>query len=135
VWRETEGQNMNKIYVLRKDELRGELYRRIYLLIRISCWTRQSIGASVGLAGGLLSIILGAMVWPIVPLLVPGSFRAFLNVVEIVLFALSLPLLALGAYCLDLLEMRAPILPIPTEPQPYRVEHWHYVRAQHPNKN
>jgi hypothetical protein len=134
-WREIGGRGMNKIYVLQKDELRGELYQRIYLLIRKNRWTRQSIGASVGLAGGLLSIILGALLWPIVPLLAPGSFRSILNVVEIVFFALSLPLLSLGAYCLDLLEMRVPILPVPAESQPHKLVRWHRFRAQHPNKN
>ncbi|HEX8745567.1 MAG TPA: hypothetical protein VF717_00100, partial [Pyrinomonadaceae bacterium] len=102
---------MNKIYLLQRDELRGELYQRIYLLIIKARWSRPSISASLGFAGGLLSIILGALLWPIVTLLAPGSFRSFLNVIEILFFALSLPLLTLGACCLDILETRAPILP------------------------
>ena len=126
---------MNKIYVLQKDELRGELYQRIYLLIRKNRWTRQSIGAGVGLAGGLLSIILGALLWAVVPLLATGSFRSFLNVVEILFFALSLPLLALGAYCLDLLEMQAPNLSLPAKPQSDGSNRWPRLRVQHPNKN
>lgn len=115
---------MNKIYVLHEDELSGELYQRIYLLIRKARWTRQSIGASVGLAGGLLSILLGALLWPTVTLLAPGSFRAFLNLIEILFFALSLPLLSLGAHCLDSLETRAPVLPLPAGPPHSRLQRW-----------
>ena len=129
------GQSMNKIYVLEKDELRDELYRRIYLLIRKNRWTRQSIGASLGLAAGLLSIILGAVLWAIVSLLAPGSFRSSLNAVDILFFAFSLPLLAFGAYCLDLLEKRAPILPLPAKSQPDGYGCWRRLRAQSPNKN
>lgn len=126
---------MNKIYVLQKDELRGELYRRIYLLIRKNQWTRQSIGASLGLAGGLLSIILGALLWAIVSLLAPSSFRSSLNAVDVLFFALSLPLLAVGACCLDLLEMRALILPLPAKSQPDGSGCWRRLRAQLPSKN
>lgn len=104
---------MNKIYVLQKDELGGELYRRIYLLIRKNRWNRQSIGASLGLIGGLLSIILGSLLWAVVPFLMQGGFGSFLNSVEILFFALSLPLLALGVCCLDLLEKSPPLLPLP----------------------
>ena len=109
---------MNKIYVLHKDELRGELYRRVYRLIRKNLWTRQSIGAGVGVSGGLLSIIIGSFLWAEGSLLSPGSLRAFLNGAEIIFFALSLPLLALGAHYLDLLEIQAPILPLPANSQP-----------------
>ena len=110
---------MNKTYTLREDEIGGGLYRRIYLLVRKNRWTRQAIGATTGLAGGMLSIILGALLWAVVVSLpAPGSFRSFLNVLEIVLFALSLPLLALGASCLDLLEKKPPILPLPAKSQP-----------------
>jgi hypothetical protein len=96
---------MNKTYTLLEDDIGGELYRRIYLLVRKNRWTRPSIGATMGLAGGMLSIILGALLWAvIVSHLASGSFGSFLNALEIVLFALSLPLLVLGTYCLDLLE-------------------------------
>lgn len=126
---------MNKIYILQKDELGGELYRRIYLLIRKNRWTRQSIGAGIGLIGGLLSIIVGALLWPIVSLLAPGSFGSFLNRVEIVLFALFLPLLALGAYCLDLLEKSSPGFPLPIQSQFSGFERLIRLHPHQPNKN
>jgi hypothetical protein len=126
---------MNEIYVLQKDELGGELYRRIYMLIRKNSWTRQSIGASVGLTGGLLSIILGSLLWAIVSFLVRDGFGSFLNSVEILFFALSLPLLALGVYCLDLLEQRPPILPLPVGSRLKVAGRDQRFRPQHPNNN
>lgn len=124
---------MNEIYVLQKDELGGELYRRIYLLIRKNRWSRQSIGASVGLAGGLLSIITGSLLWAIVHFLVRDGFGSFLNAVEILFFALSLPLLALGVYCLDILEKSPPILPLRSD---FKVGvRYRRFQPQHPNNN
>lgn len=126
---------MNEIYVLRKDELGGELYGRIYLLIRKNRWTRQSIGASVGLAGGLLSIISGSLLWAVVSFLVRDRFGSFLNVVEILFFALSLPLLALGVYCLDLLEQSPPSLPLPAMSRLKVSGRYRRFRPQHPSNN
>ena len=125
---------MNKIYILQKDELGDELYDRIYLLIRKTGWTRQSMGATFGLAGGMLSIILG-LLWAVVRYLAPVSLGSLLNVLSNVFFMLSLPLLALGAYCLDLLEKRLPILPLPAESQSADSERWHGLRTQHPHNN
>jgi hypothetical protein len=126
---------MNKIYVLQKDELGGELYRRIYLLISKNQGSRQSIGASVGLFGGLLSIILGSLLWAIVPFLVRGGFESFLNTVEILFFALSLPLLAVGVCCLDLLEKSPPILPLSAVSDFKFSGRYEPFRPQHPNNN
>jgi hypothetical protein len=50
-------------------------------------------------------------------------------------FALPLPLLALGAYCLDLLEKRSPILPLPANSQPASFERWHRLQARRPYNN
>jgi hypothetical protein len=130
-----EEKNMNKIYVLPKDELRGEPYSRIRLLVKKNGWTLQSICATSGLAGGLLSITLGALLWMVVPLLTPGRFGSFLNMVEILFFALSLPLLVLGACCLDLLETSSPILPLPTRPYAVSFKRLITLRPQQPNKN
>lgn len=126
---------MNKIDTSREEDMGDELYRRIYLLIKKNGWARQSIGAAFGLAGGMLSIILGALLWVTTPLLAPGSFASFLNVLEIVFFVLPLPLLALGAYCLDLLEKKPPLLPLRVGFQPARSERLHRLRLQRPHNN
>jgi hypothetical protein len=130
-----EGQSMYKIFVLKDDDLSGEFYRRIYLLVKKDRWTRAAISASVGLAGGLLSIIVGTFLWIVVHLLTPGRFGSVLNKVEILFFALSLPLLSLGAYCLDLLEKKPPILPLASDSQFTAFARWPRFRPQYPHKN
>jgi hypothetical protein len=120
---------------LPKDELGEGLYRRIYLLIKKNRGNWAARLAILGLAGGLLSIILGALVWAIVPLLVQGNFKTFLNISETVFFVLPLPLLALGAYCLDLLEKRPPILPLPVKSQLAGFKSPHRLRPQRPHRN
>ena len=126
---------MNKIYVLPKDELGEELYLRIYLLIKKKRWAWAAIGATFGLAGGMLSIASGTLLWAILPLLAPDTFGSFLKVLETLFFVLSLPLLALGACCLDLLEKRPPIIPLPFETRPIGFENWHRLRPQRPHQN
>lgn len=126
---------MNKRYILRKDEPGGELYGRIHFLVRNNGWTRQSIGATLGVVGGTLSIILGALSWMVVYMLAPGRFESFLNTAEVVLFAFSLPLLALGACCLDLLEKSSPLLSLSTHSRFVCFERLVRLRPQQPDKN
>jgi hypothetical protein len=106
---------MNKIYTLPEDDLGGEFYRRIYLLVSTKRGGWQSAGAVFGLTGGMLSIPLALVSWAAVRFLSPVAISATLNVLSNLFFALSLPLLALGAYCLDLLEKKPPILPLSAE--------------------
>ena len=99
---------MDEIYTLPEDELGEGIYRRILFLMGRNRWAWHSVVAAVGLFGGLLSIVLGFLDWAVVGLLAPsGAVGSFLNVAGIVLFILPLPLLALGAHCLDLLEKKA----------------------------
>ncbi len=110
---------MDKIYTLPEDVLRGGIYRRILLLLGKNRGGWQSAVAAGGLFGGLLSIVLGFLDWGVVGLIAPaGALGSFLNRAGIVLFILPLPLLALGAHCLDLLEKKAPPLPLPAESRP-----------------
>lgn len=110
---------MNKIYTLPEDELRGEIYQRMLRLMGKNWRSWESIVAAVGLFGGLLSIVLGVLVWAVVGLFAPvGPSGAFLDVAGTVLFVLPLPLMALGACCLDRLEKKAPPLPLPAKPRP-----------------
>ncbi|HEX8283123.1 MAG TPA: hypothetical protein VF588_07200 [Pyrinomonadaceae bacterium] len=110
---------MNKIYTLPEDELKGEIYQRILHLTAKSRRTWESVFAAVGLFGGLLSIVLGVLDWAAVGLLTPaGALGSFLDAAGTALFVLPLPLLALGAYCLDLLEKKTPALPLSAESQP-----------------
>ena len=126
---------MNKDYVLKDNNRDGLIYRRIYLLIRQDGWNGQSIGAAFGLAGGMLSIILGGLLWAAAPLLAPGGFASVLNVLEIIFFALPLPLLAVGACCLDLLEKKVPLLSLQAATRPARFDSLKRFRLSPPHEN
>jgi hypothetical protein len=127
---------MNKIYVLPEDDMRGEMYRRILLLMGKNWRSWHSVVAAVSLFGGLLAIVLGALDWVVVGLFAPaGALGSLLDVAGTTLFVLPLPLLALGAYCLDLLEKKSPALPLPAEPRPVRPVRWHRLRPRHPHHN
>ena len=122
---------MNKTYTLSEDELRGEIYQRMLRLMWKNRGGRQSVAAAIGLFGGLLSIVLGVLVWAVVGLFAPaGALGTFLDVAGTILFVLPLPLMALGACCLDRLEKKAPPLPLPAAPRPDTPRR--VVRQAHP---
>ncbi len=126
---------MNKIYVLPEDELGAGLYRRIYLLVKENRWAWATIGAIFGLISGTFSIILGAVLWIILQLLSQGELRSFLNVMDTMFFVLPLPLLALGAYCLDLLEKMPSANAFPAQSPPAGFESPYRLRAHRPHQN
>jgi hypothetical protein len=127
---------MDKIYVLPEDELRGEIYQRILLLMGSHWGSWQSVAAAVSLFGGLLAIVLGFLDWAAVGLFAPsGTLGSLLDAAGTILFVLPLPLLALGAYCLDLLEKRAPALPLPVAARRAAPLRPHRRRLRHPQHN
>jgi hypothetical protein len=127
---------MNKIYVLPEDDMRGEIYQRIFLLMGKNWRSWQSVAAAVSLFGGLLTIVLGALDWAFVGLFAPaGVLGSFLDTAGTILLILPLPLLALGAFCLDLLEKKAPALPLPAESRPAVSVRRHYRRPRYPHHN
>jgi hypothetical protein len=112
---------MDKMYALPEDDLRGDIYRRILVLLLVgkNRGTWESVVAAVGLFGGLLSLVLAVLIWAVVGLIAPESAHgSHLDAAGTVLFVLPLPLLALGAFCLDLLEKKAAALPLPAESPP-----------------
>jgi hypothetical protein len=115
---------MNKTYTLHQDEYGQFLYRRMYLLIRKNWGAWQSTSATLGLLGGILSIILGMLLWLAVRFISPGEFRFALNVLSNVFFVVSLPLLLLGASSLDLLERKPPLLPPISDPSTQGSKSW-----------
>jgi hypothetical protein len=131
-----KGKIMNgKVYILREDDLRGELYRRMYLLVIKNRWTWQSLGATFGITAGMLSLLLALLLWAIVRFLTAGVSISALHTFEIVFFVLPLPLLALGVHCLDLLEREPPILPLPVKSQPTDFRRRLRLRPGHPHNN
>ena len=127
---------MNKIYVLPEDDMRGEMYQRMLLLMGKNWGSWQSVVAAVSLFGGLLAIVLGALDWAFVGLFAPaGALGAFLDAAGTILLILPLPLMALGAFCLDLLEKKPPALPLPAESRPPVPVRGHRRRPRHPHHN
>jgi hypothetical protein len=100
---------MKSSYKSKEDEVWEGLYPRIFLLIKTNKWTLQSVGASLGLGGGILSIIAATLLPFIASWLTPGNFL-LLEKISNVSIGLILPLLALGAHCLDLLEKKSSAL-------------------------
>jgi len=127
---------MKRIYVLPEDDLRGEMYRRILLLLGKNWRSWQSVVAAASLFGGLLAIVLGALDWAAVGLFSPsGALGSLLDTAGTVLLVVPLPLLALGAFCLDLLEKKSPSLPLPAESSPAVSARRHHRRPRHPHLN
>lgn len=130
-----KGMLMNRRYVLRKDELGEMLYQRISLLIEKNRGGWATLGASCGLLGGMLSIVLGSLLWVFLPLLLQDNLRSFLNLLVTVFFVLPFPLLTLGAHCLDLLETKSPLLPLQANSRPTVFASQHRFRPQRPCQN
>ena len=110
---------MGQIYAVPDDDMRGDIYQRMLRLMGKNWGTWESVAAAVSLFGGLLAIVLGALDWAVVGLFAPaGALGSFLETAGTVLLVPPLPLLALGACCLDRLELKAPALPLPAESRP-----------------
>ena len=95
-----------------------DLYQRIDLLVRKNPWTWQSIGAVSGLVGGVLLPVFGTFLIAVMWFIGSRDENSILNVLSIVSFVLTLPLLAAGAHCLDLLERKTVELSAHAEEQP-----------------
>ena len=127
---------MGDIYMLPKDDSGGRLYRGIYLLISRQPWTWQSVGATCGLAGGMLSMLSGLLLWMSTRFLAARGVGSSTQLWEILFFVLPIPLMALGAHCLDLLEKRSStILHVPAKTQPIEAGHLLPFRPSQPHHN
>ena len=89
-----------------QDDLEWDLYEEMQRLIKINPWSWQSIGAVSGLVGSVLSPVLGTVLIAVTWFIHSDRIVSSLNVPIIICFALTIPLLAFGAHCLDLLERK-----------------------------
>ncbi len=96
---------MSKHYEVEESQ-EWDLYQTMALLVRRNPWAWQSIGAVLGLVGGILSPVLGTLLIAVMWFIHSQEEISALNVLSIVSFVLTLPLLAGGAHCLDLLERK-----------------------------
>lgn len=100
-----------------RDQACDDPFERIEFLIRNNPWTWQSVGAVSGLVGCILAPALGTLLTVVRWFVSLQRASAYLNRLSIVLFALTIPLLALGAHCFDLLEAQTAHIPPSVEPR------------------
>jgi hypothetical protein len=103
---------MNTTYTLPKDDLRGDIYRRIYLLLTREGGGWHAACAAFGLVCGVLTVPLALALWAAAKLVGPVGIGPTLNLSSTILFVLTFPLLAAGAFFLDRLEKKSPTLPL-----------------------
>lgn len=88
------------------QDQRGNIYQQIYELIEKQPGTWQSVGALTGLFGAVLCPLLGVLLGTVTWFVVSPRAISVLHVVSVAAFALTVPLLASGAHCLDLIEKK-----------------------------
>lgn len=106
---------MNETYESLKNRADIDIYQEIESLIMMNPWAWQSVCAVLGLVGGVIVPILGAICDVIAWFVGSAAVVSYLHVLSIVLCALTIPLLILGASCLDLLAAKAARLSPPAE--------------------
>jgi hypothetical protein len=89
---------------LKADETR---LRELYVASRSAGWTWQAAGTVAGLAGGMIAASLGALLSAVAWLRGDETSGLSLHGTGSVLLLSTIPLLVVGAHCLDLLEKRA----------------------------
>ncbi len=112
-----------------RDDEGDLIYRRICLLVSSNCGGWRSMVAILGLAGALLSVPLAMLLWGIGRFVAPIEIATTLKEVSNILFVLTLPLMALGACCLDLLENKFPPS-TPPKHYPIGLARWRHLRPR-----
>lgn len=123
---------MTQTHTTQYEEIEDRIYLRIYLLLSNKGGGWPSAGAVLGLACGLLSVPLAALLWAMSRFIAPDEIGSTLNMLSNFLFALTLPLLALGACSLDLLENKFSTQPSAAAP-PINLEGWRHLRPLQPH--
>jgi hypothetical protein len=83
-----------------------DLYQELESLVKKNPCAWQTVCAVLGLAGGIIVPVLGAMADILTWFISSNAVITRLHVLSIVFCSLTLPLLILGAYCLDLLNRK-----------------------------
>jgi hypothetical protein len=97
---------MKQDYPLTGERKGKRLYLKPYSPAKSSGWTWQAMGAVIGLAGGLVTILFGSVFSMIGWFAKSKATGSFLGKYGTTLFLLAIPLLILGAHCLDLLDRK-----------------------------
>jgi hypothetical protein len=87
------------------EERRGKrLYLKPHPQAKKRDWTWQRLGALFGLVSGIIAIIFGSIFTAISWFAESEATGSFLRRYATIIFLLAIPLLILGAHCLDLSE-------------------------------
>jgi hypothetical protein len=78
--------------------------RNVIKVLRIHGWTFKTGGAAFGLCGGIVAPVLGAILTAVAWFTGPAWHGHLLQRDATILLFLTIPLLMLGAHCLDLLD-------------------------------
>lgn len=98
-----------------RDQPSDDLFERIGLLVKESPRSWPSVATIFGLAGGILAPAFGTLLTVVNWFTSQPRASLYLSRLSTTLFFLTIPLLALGAHCLDILEERvAPPSPATT---------------------
>ena len=106
---------MNATFESLENRAETDFYQEIETLIRKSPRGWRPVCAVCGLAGGVIAPFLGAAADLSTWFINSQALISHLHVLSIVLCALTLPLLMVGAFCLDLLEAKT-AQPTPVAP-------------------
>jgi hypothetical protein len=97
---------MNATLEVWKEPAESDLYREIGSLIRKNPRRWQTVCAVACLGGSLVAPFLGVMLDVVARFINSVAVNSYLHAVSMILCGLTVPLLILGAACLDLLEAK-----------------------------
>ena len=89
-----------------RDGMDDDLYQQAVLLIKGSPGSWPALGAAFGLPAGVFCPVIGTLLTVIASSIKLQSLSSVFNELSIATFVFTIPLLALGAHCLDLLEVK-----------------------------
>ena len=98
---------MSTTYAAAESETETDLYAEMEALIRKNPRAWRSVVAVLGLAGGLAAPVLGAAADLTAWFIHSQYVNSYLHAASIVSCALTLPLLMMGASCLDSLKSKS----------------------------
>jgi hypothetical protein len=97
---------MKQDYSIEEGRPKKRLYLKPDAPAKRFGWTWQATGAILGLSGGLIAIVFGAVFTILNWFAESATARSFLKEYGTIVFLLAIPLLILGAHCLDLLDRK-----------------------------
>lgn len=95
---------MKPDYFTAEERQGKKFYLKLHTQAKGAAWMWQAIGAVCGLVIGLVAFIFGSVFTVIGWIASPGTIGLFLGEYGVVMFLIGVPLLIIGAHCLDLLE-------------------------------